>query len=100
MVEHADRHALLLVALDVAHEARDRRVDREDDLRLARQLAEAFRPGVVHPEAAFEVDLAGREAALPEELDRLAWASARGHPGRAEADTSHPSASSRTSGLR
>ena len=32
VVEHPDRHALLLVALDVAHETGDRRVDREGDL--------------------------------------------------------------------
>ena len=32
VVEHPDRHAVLLVALDVAHEPRERRVHREDDL--------------------------------------------------------------------
>src|SRR5205814_1863520 len=56
VVEHPDRHPVLLVALDVAEEARQRRVHREDDLRVAGELAEALRPRVVHPEAALEVD--------------------------------------------
>jgi len=83
VVEHPDRHALLLVALDVAHEAGDRRVDGEGDLRLARSLAELGGPVVVHPEAALEVDLTGGEAALSEERDRRRGGLARGHAGRA-----------------
>ena len=40
VVEHADRHVQLLAALGVAHEAGDRRVHREHDVVLARELAE------------------------------------------------------------
>ena len=43
VVEHPDRHVQLLAALGVAHEPGDRRVHREDDAVLARQLAEARR---------------------------------------------------------
>jgi len=70
MVEHPDRHTLLLVAFDVTHEACNRRVYREHDPGVAGKAAETLRPGVVHPELAFEVDLAGRVAALPKQLDR------------------------------
>ena len=66
VVEHPDRHPVLLVALDVAHEAGERRVHGEDDLAVAGELAEALRPRVVHPEPALEVDLAGGVAALQE----------------------------------
>ena len=71
VVEHPDRHVQLLAALGVAHEAGDRRMDGEDDVGLPRQLAEPLRPGVVHPELALEVDLAGGEAAFLQECDRL-----------------------------
>ena len=64
MVEHPDRHSLLLVALDMPHEACDRRVDGEHEPGLASEAAEALRPRIVHPEAALEVDLAGGMAAL------------------------------------
>ena len=64
VVEHPERHVELLAALDVADEAGERRVHGERDSGLARELAEALGPGVVHPEAALEVDLAGRVAAL------------------------------------
>ena len=70
VVEHADGHVELLAALGMTHEAGDRRVDGKDDAGVARQLAEALRPGIVHPELALEVDLAGCEAAFLEELDR------------------------------
>src|SRR5205814_4735304 len=70
VVEHADGHVELLAALGMTHEAGDRRVDGKDDAGVARQLAEALRPGIVHPELALEVDLAGGEAAFLEELDR------------------------------
>ena len=36
VVEHPDRHPLLLAALDVPHEAGDRRVDGERDAGVAR----------------------------------------------------------------
>ena len=71
VIEHPHGHPLLLVALDVTHEARDRRVHGERDPGLARQLPEFFGPRVVHPEAAFEVDLAGGVLALLEDPDRL-----------------------------
>lgn len=89
VVEHADRHSLLLVALEVAHEARDRRVDGEDDAGVARELAEPRGPVVVHPELALEVDLAGAVPALPQEVDRRLGALARRHSRRAVADRAH-----------
>src|ERR671936_337080 len=70
VVEHPDGHALLLVTLEVAHETGNRRMHREDDLGLAGELSESRRPRVIHPEAALEVDLAGREAALLENPNR------------------------------
>jgi len=83
MVEHPDRHVQLLATLRVAHEPGDRGMDREDDVRLPRELAEALRPRVGHPELALEVDLTGGEAALLEQLDGLLGALPRGHPRRA-----------------
>jgi len=74
MVEHADGHVELLAALGMPHEAGDRRVDGEDDARVVRELAEPLGPGVAHPELPLEVDLAGREAAPLEQLDRSLWA--------------------------
>jgi len=89
MVEHADGHVELLASLGVPHEARNRRVDGQHDPRLARELAEPLRPRIVHPEAAFEVDLAGGVAALLEELDGLFGAVLRGHAGWAEVQLGH-----------
>ena len=64
-------------------------MDGERDVVLPRHLAEALRPRVVHPEAALEVELAGRVSALEQDLDRglgrLPGRAAR----RAEADRSH-----------
>ena len=54
----------------MTHEAGDRRVHGEDDVRVARKVAEPLGPRVVHPELALEVDLASGEASLLEELDR------------------------------
>src|SRR5262249_12330373 len=71
VIEHADRHVQLLAAFGMAHEARDRSVDGQNDVGLARQLAETLGPRVVHPELPLEVDLAGGEASLLEQLDRL-----------------------------
>ena len=87
VVEHPDRHPVLLVALDMAHEACDRRVDGEAMSALARELAEPLGPWVVHPEAALEVDLAG----LKPRSSRSSTAASRGlsregsGPGRSEA---------------
>ena len=89
VVEHPDGHVQLLAALGVAHEARDRRMDGEDDSSGSRQLAEALRPGVVHPELALEVDLAGRVALLLEEGDRRLRALAGRNPGRPEVQGGH-----------
>ena len=91
MIEHPDRHALLLVALDVAHEAGDRRVHRERDLRLAGELPEPLGPRIAHPEAAFEVDLAGGEPALLQDPDGLAGAAPGRHTRRAESNLRHAS---------
>jgi len=79
MVEHPYSHVELLAALGVAHEACDRCVDGEDDARVARELAELLGPRIVHPELPFEVDLAGRVAALLEQFDGLFRALTRGH---------------------
>ena len=90
VVEHPDRHVELLAALRVPHEAGDRGVDREHDPRVACKLAEPLRPRVVHPELAFEVDLAGREAPFLEQFNRLFGTLARGHPGRTKVKLAHP----------
>src|SRR4051812_27198213 len=89
VVEHPDRHSLLLVTLDVTHEARDRCVDGEHDPGLARNLPEALRPGIVHPELALEVDLAGRITALLEQLDRQLGIFSRWDTSRAELEDAH-----------
>jgi hypothetical protein len=70
VVEHANRHVQLLAALDLSHEAGDRGVHGEDDVVRARQLAEAGREVVVHPEPTLEVDLAGGVSALEQKFDR------------------------------
>ena len=43
----------------------------EEDVVIAGELSETFRERIVHPEPALEVDLAGRVAALQENLDCL-----------------------------
>ena len=64
-VERADRGRELAAAcLEVPHEPEQRCVDRERDVVLARLLPELLGPGVIHPESALEVDLAGVVAAL------------------------------------
>ena len=85
VVEHPGRHPVLAVALDVAHEAGDRRVHRERDPPLARELPELLGPRVVHPEPGLEVDLVRRVAALAQQLDRLLRRFPRQHPRRPEA---------------
>ena len=84
VVEHADRHVQLLAPLGVAHEAGDRRVHRERDVVLARELAEPLGEVVVHPEAALEVDLARREARVDAGPRPRLRALASGNTGRAE----------------
>src|SRR5918995_1432797 len=91
MVEHSDGHPLLLVTLDVAHEACDRRVHGQGDPDLTGQLPEALGPGIIHPEAALEIDLAGVVAALEQELDRRLGGVARGDARRAESGRRHRS---------
>jgi len=71
VVEHPGRHRVLSVALDVAHETGDRRVHRQSNAATPRELSKLLGPGVVHPEAALEVDLAGGVTALAEKLDRF-----------------------------
>ena len=85
VVEHPDRHVQLLAALGVPHEAGDRRVHRERDVR--RRGASSPNRGrevVVHPEAALEVDLAracSRAPAAPRAPPPATPATARA-PGR------------------
>src|SRR5262249_11145503 len=89
VVEHPDRHAVLLVSLDVAEEACDRRVHGQRDVRLAGQLAEPLRELVVHPELPLEVELAGRVAALEDRADGVLRA-LRGRAARwPDADGAH-----------
>ena len=95
VVEHPDRHVQLLAALGVAHEAGDRRVHREHDVALARELAEALRELVVHPEAALEVDLARREAALEERRRSPPPGSRATAPGRGRSGASRMRSRSR-----
>ena len=89
VVEHADGHVELLAALGVAHEAGQRGVNGERDAVLARELAESRGEVVVHPEARLEVDLAGRVAALDQQLDRPLGALLGRNAGRPEADFAH-----------
>ena len=87
-VERAERH-LRLLRVRVAREREERRVHRERDLLLARELAEPLRPGVVEPEAALEIELAGGVAALDEQLDGEVGRLPRGAARWADADRSH-----------
>ncbi len=89
VIEHADGHVELLPALGVAHEAGQRGMHRERDAVLAGQLAEPRGEVVVHPEPRLEVDLAGRVAALDEQLDRPLGAFLGRHAGRPEANFAH-----------
>jgi hypothetical protein len=90
VIEHADRHPQLLAALGVADEGRDRRVDRERDIRLPPKRAKAAGVVPVHPEAAREVDLAGGVAVLHEPLHGILGSLAGRDERRAEADGAHP----------
>src|SRR5690348_2041678 len=89
VVEHPRRHVELLAALRVSHEAGQRRMDGEDDAGAARELTEARREVVVHPELLLEVDLAGGEAAGLKQVDRRLGALAGGHSCRSELDRAH-----------
>ena len=69
-VEGADRGRELPAArLEMPHESEEGCTER--DVLLARELAEALCERVVHPEPAFEVDLARRVASAEEDLDRF-----------------------------
>src|SRR5262245_14948962 len=100
MVEHADRHPLLLVTLDVAHEAGDGRMDGEDDPVVAGEVAKTLGPRVVHPEPLLEVDLAGGVRAFQEQLDRRFGALLRGNACGAEMELSHASQAIRSKARR
>ena len=71
VIEHAERHLELLLALDMSHERGERCVHREHDVLGAKRLAERRRSVVVEPEAAPESDLAGPIATGREEARRL-----------------------------
>ena len=86
-VERADgRRELPPARLEVSHEAEERCVHGERDVVLARQLAEALRERIVHPEAALEVDLARVVAASEQDLDCLLGRFAGRHAGRPDAN--------------
>ena len=78
--------------VEVAQERRDRRVDRErDPARAASSPKRAAHSLGFHPEAALEVDLAGRVAALERAASIAAsGALAAGHAGGAKADLVMP----------
>src|SRR5439155_19265585 len=89
MVEHADRHVELLATFGVTHEARDRRMDGENDPGRSRELTELLRPRVVHPELPLEVDLASRVAPFLQECDRLLGTLPGRHASRAVVELGH-----------
>src|ERR671922_646584 len=82
VIEHPHRHAVLLVPFWPADDREERCVHGQDDALLAGELAEALGEVPVHPELAFEVDLAGAVAALEQQPDgrlrRLAGGQIRG----------------------
>src|SRR5712691_1586881 len=89
MVEHPHSHIELLATFGMAHEARDRCVNGEDDARVACKLTELLGPRIVHPELPLEIDLAGRVAPLLQERDRLLGALPSRHAGRAVVELGH-----------
>src|SRR6185437_12819428 len=62
---------------------------------LAGNAAETLRPGVVHPELAFEVDLAGGIPALLKQLDRQLGTLSRRDPRRTKTQCAHGEAAYR-----
>ena len=95
VVEHADRHPVLLVALDLAEKACERRVHGQRDSGLAGEPAEPLRPRVLHPEAALEVDLAGAIAALQQQRDSRLGALPGGNASRPDPNLTHAGDDSR-----
>ena len=89
VVEHPERHLELLAAVGVAHEGRERRVDRERDVGRGGGGAEERRGLVVEPEAADEAELAGPVALGRERRERLLERRRLGQPAGAVADR-HP----------
>ena len=90
VVQHPDRHLVLAAsALDVPHEAGERRVDRETDRGLASDLAQTPSEIPVHPETIAEVDLTGVVAAPKQFFHRRLGAIARGQPSWAEMNGGH-----------
>jgi hypothetical protein len=73
----------------MAGEGEERRVHRERDLVLVRDLGEPLGPRVVHPEPALEIELAGGIATLEQELDSSLGRFPGGASRRAETDRSH-----------
>src|SRR5215204_2562099 len=73
----------------MAQKGRNRGVDRERDAFGRRQLAELRRPVLVHPEAACEIDLAGRIAAFCEQPDGCRRTLPGRDPRRPNADRRH-----------
>src|ERR671923_642386 len=89
VVEHPDRHPVLLVLLRPPDDGEQGSVHRQDDSRLARKLAEAPGEVPIHPELALEVDLAGVIATLTQQLDGLLGRLPGGQVGGTEAQCAH-----------
>ena len=89
-VEGSERRGPLAPArLQMSDPAEEWCVHRERDVVVARELSQPLGPGVVHPELALEVDLAGVVAVLEHELHRSFGTVAIGNVGRADADAGH-----------
>ena len=80
---------LAALGLEVAHEAEERCVHGQHDVGRARRFSEPLRPRVIHPEPAFEVDLAGVVPALEQDLDRVLRVVAGRDAGQADTDSRH-----------
>jgi DNA ligase D-like protein (predicted 3'-phosphoesterase) len=99
MIEHPDRHAVLLAPLGMTEECGDRGVHGEPDIALARQRAKLLGVAPVHPEAALEIDLARGVSALAQELYGRARALAGRDAGWTASDRTHPRQSGSATGL-
>ena len=89
MVEHPERHLVLLLARDVPEERGERRMHGECDVGVAEGLAKHRRLVVVEPETACKSDLAGLVAAGREDRCALLERGRVRQPGRPDPDLAH-----------